>query len=215
MIALLNNIRIKVNDISKNIIKSIENITKNLRSGEEGELKTILADVENKKNVYLENKNQIETSLRNYIQVSDNFELYIEDTEILFEIDQNVTNERNKQFFEQIIIPLNSLQTNFFTQETFNNIENLINEIINELNTNKDNNFSNIPNLLETLNTTIDDSISYYLDDNLIKNTYNLLLDSNYISNLFVKAFFLTKLNGRFNLFDITFSPICSLLLIM
>ncbi len=185
MIDLLNNIRIKVNDISKNIIKSIENISKNLRSGEEGELKTILADVENKKNVYLENKNQIETSLRNYIQVSDNFELYIEDTEILFQIDQNVTNERNKQFFEQIIIPLNALQTNFFTQETFNNIENLINEIINELNTNKDNNFSNIPNLLETLNTTIDDSISYYLDDNLIKNTYNLLLDSNYISNLF------------------------------
>ena len=185
MIALLNNIRIKVNDISKNIIKSIENISKNLRSGEEGELKTILADVENKKNVYLENKNQIETSLRNYIQVSDNFELYIEDTEILFQIDQNVTNERNKQFFEQIIIPLNSLQTNFFTQETFNNIENLINEIINELNNNKDNNFSNIPNLLEILNTNIDDSISYYLDDNLIKNTYNLLLDSNYISNLF------------------------------
>ena len=37
MIDLLNNIRIKVNDISKNIIKSIENISKNLRNGEEGE----------------------------------------------------------------------------------------------------------------------------------------------------------------------------------
>ena len=181
MIMSLNSIRTKVNNIIKTTLNKIDNIYKELNNENVGELKSIISDAKNKKNIFLKNKDTIEKKLRSYISVSTNFELYIEDTDIIFTIDQKVTNTRAKQFFNEIIIPLSSLEKSYLN--SFNDIENNVNSIINEVLKNKNNNFNNIPSLLEILNTNINKSITNSLGDQLIKNIYNSYKNKTYLDN--------------------------------
>ena len=181
MIISLNSIRTKVNNIIKTTLNKIDNIYKELNNGNGDELKSILNDAKNKKNVFLQKKDNIEKTLRSYISVSTNFELYIEDTDIIFTIDQKVTNKRAQQFFNEIIIPLSSLQKNYLN--SFNDIENNVNSIINEVLTNKNNDFANIPSLLDILNTNINKSITNSLGNQLIKNIYNSYQNKTYLEN--------------------------------
>ena len=201
MISSLNAIRNKVIKLIDSVLSNINNIYSSLLNG--SELSLILNDIQNKKNSFITKKNNIISTLREEIDLTSNFEIYINHINLLFDIDKTIINLRNEKFFENIITPLDNIKTDFITSNDFDDINEIINSIVSEVSNNKENEFSNLPLLLEQLNSNIDSSITNTLSNNLITKIYNKYNNNSFFDTQ-LKLYY-TPIIKAFNEYNITF----------
>ena len=141
--------------------------------------------------------------MREEIDLTSNFEIYINHINLLFDIDKTIINLRNEKFFENIITPLDNIKTDFITSSDFDDINEIINSIVSEVSNNKENEFSNLPLLLEQLNSNIDSSITNTLSNNLITKIYNKYNNNSFFDTQ-LKLYY-TPIIKAFNEYNITF----------
>ena len=101
-----------VDEANKSLLEKIEDILNDLSSANGKELNEVLNDSLTKTNAFVNKKNEIVNGLKKYIKFADNYNLYIEDMNILFDIHQNIINTRNEEFLNKIVFPLNEIETN-------------------------------------------------------------------------------------------------------
>ncbi len=201
MISSLNAIRNKIIKLINSVLSNINTTYSSLING--NELNLILNQIQNKKNSFITKKNEIISALKEEIHLTSNFEVYINNINLLFDIERTVKNVRNQKFFDNIIIPLDNIKTNFILSSDFDDINEIIKSIISEVSNNKENEFSNLPLLLEQLNSNIDSSITNLLNNNLITKLYNKYNDNSFLEKQF--KLYYSPVIQAFNEYNITF----------
>ena len=144
----------KLNYFRINIINIIEIIKSHIDNSYNNEINNFSLDsINNYKNEFEELKKDLLNELENVANGASNFLFHVNDLESINEINTNIFKKRNELFLKYMIKELQNITNSYLTTNKLNLIDNEIliysNRIINEVYTNKENNFSNLKDLVD------------------------------------------------------------------
>lgn len=199
MINKLNSFREKLNNIISNIQININNTYNNLF------IESSLSLVSNYKNIFLTKKNDILKELNNTVKKSNNFISHVDDLESINIINSNIFKKRNELFSKYIIKKLESVKNTYIIENklSFNELTNISEKIKNEITQNKENNFSNLKNLVDQFVLKVKDIDLKNMSDYLYANIFQIFNDTQLINSMYDNYY--KELTPEFEKFNETF----------
>ena len=201
MINKLNTFRIKISNIISNIQKNINSTYSKILN------ELSLTIITNYKNEFITKKDELINQLNIIVKESNNFFSHTRDLESINTINNNIFKKRKELFYENIIKNIQNIQNSYLTENKLklfdSEISNISKGIINEILSNKENNFPNLINLVDELFSKIIDIDTNYMSDNLYLNIFGLFNNTNLINSMYEKYY--QELKKEFDELNYTF----------
>ena len=201
MINKLNSFRIKISNIISSIQKNINNTYANILN------EFTLDTITNYKNEFNTKKNELIKELNIIAKESNNFLSYLRNLESINTIRNNIFRKRKELLLEYIIKQLKNIKNTYLTENILklfdSELSNLSEGIINEILSNKENNFPNLTNLVDEFFSKIIDIDTNYMSDNLYLNIFELFNNTNLINSMYEKYY--KELKVEFDELNYTF----------
>ena len=201
MINKLNSFRTQITNIIKKIQSHINNTYDNA-------INSFSTDtINNNKNEFEELKKNLFKELENVANGANNFLFHVNDLESISEINTNIFKKRNELFSKYMIKELQSVTNSYLTKSKLNSIDNEIRKysekIINEVNTNKENNFSNLRGLVDQFKSKVKEIDINDMNQKLYSNIFNIFNDTHLVNSMYSNYY--TELNPEFQKLNNTF----------
>ena len=200
MISKLFSFREKINNIITNIQNNLNSTYNNLFN------EVSLSSVSNYKNIFLSKKNNIIKELNNAATKSNNFLSHVNDLESISTINSNIFKKRNELFSKYMIKKLESVKIKYINENKLSfdkEITEISEKMKNEVSQNKENNFSNLKNLVDQFVLKIKDIDSKNMSDHLYANVFRLFNDTILIDSMYNNYY--KELTPEFNQLNETF----------
>ncbi len=200
MISKLFSFREKINNIITNIQNNLNSTYNNLFN------EVSLSSVSNYKNIFLSKKNNIIKELNNAATKSNNFLSHVNDLESISTINSNIFKKRNELFSKYMIKKLESVKNKYINENKLSfdkEITEISEKMKNEVSQNRENNFSNLKNLVDQFVLKIKDIDSKNMSDHLYANVFRLFNDTILIDSMYNNYY--KELTPEFNELNETF----------
>ena len=198
----------KLNSFRENINNIISTIQKFIGNSFDNSLKQIsLSNIINYKNEFISKKSDLINELNASAKNASNFLSHVEDLETINLINTNIFKKRNELFSKYMIKRLQSIENEYMNENKLKSIDEEISKISelikNEIYSNKENDFSNLNNLVDDFCSKIKQIDFDYFSDNLYEKIFKMFNNTNLIK-LMIENYY-NELTPEFNELEVTF----------
>ena len=204
MIKSLNNYRKTIDEMLNLIHNKINNIYSNLtdKSNINSKFNQVLNNIENKIEEFKNSQNELIINVRNFMNLTDNFEIYVKHLSLLDSIHEKCEFNRIKLMSVYFTYPISNLKDSYLNENLVKNFsENLDSLALIVINNIKNKN--SVKNSLKNYENNVKNILSNIYGNNLIKNYKNIYANNTFLKNQ--QTLFYQNLSQFFMEFNTTF----------
>ena len=204
MIKSLNNYRKTIDEMLNMIHNKINNIYLNLtdKSNNNNKYNQVLNNIKTKIEEFKDSQNELLINVRGFMNLTDNFEIYIKHLSLLDSIHEKCEFNRIKLMSVYFTYPISNLNDSYLNENLVknfsDNLDSLASIIINDIK-----NKSSVTNSLKNYENKVKNILSNTYGNNLIKNYKNIYANNTFLKNQ--QTLFYQNLSQYFIEFNTTF----------